>query len=95
MGGDIIWEYALVITGFTEFWKRFSVKYNNKWYLKIDKEKRVGFNLRVLVVLMSVIVGIAILLIQQDTEAKNLIITLGVTTLLYEYIYKSVIKNSI
>ena len=91
-----IWYYAIFIIVCTEVWKRCSIKdeNNNKWYLKFDKEKHLGFNLRVLTIAISVIVGIILSII--DNENNNvfeLLITFGLTTVFYEYIYKTIIKT--
>jgi len=88
-----IWQYALFIIVFTEVWKRLSVKHNNKWYIKIDYNKLVGFNLRVLTVLSSFVLGVIIALTDTNKDIIfDLLITFGLTSVFYEYIYKTVIK---
>ena len=86
--------FAGFIVVITELWKRLSVKHNNKWYLKNDTEKRVGFNLRVLVGLQIVLFGIAIVIIEKDFSIlKDFIKALGVGITSYELLYKSFIKK--
>ena len=90
----VIWGYAVAIAGITEIWKRCSKKVENKWYLKIDKENIVGFNLRTLTFGISFIVGLVIVLIEKDaTLTRDLLITFCLTVTAYEYIYKAAIKK--
>jgi hypothetical protein len=82
--------YCLLILLGVEFLKIFLVRLNSGKYVFIfDKEQIIRFNLRVAIVVISLLYGLIIVAFERNSEnIFSLIITFCITTTFYDYIYK-------
>ena len=86
--------YSILIFAGTEVLKLFLRKEYGKCHFKFDTDKRIQFDLRLPIVIISLIYGIIIVVIENSPDIIfSLFITFCITNFFYEYIYKIVSKK--
>ena len=89
----IHWVYAVLIVFGTEALKLLTIKEDGKTYFKFDTEKVLKFNIRIPILLLSFLYGLAIVIIEQDTDIIfSLFVTFCVANVAYDYVGKRVRK---
>jgi len=88
------WEYAVLIFCGVEFFKLFIVKIKSGKYVFIfDTEQKIKFNLRVAIVIISILYGLVIVAFERNADIVfSLLITFCITTTFYDYIFKKYTK---
>jgi len=90
----IYWEYAVLILFGTELLKLFIVKIESGNYVfRFDTTKSIQFDLRVAIIIISLLYMLVIIAIEKDNSIiSKLIITFCITTTFYDYIFKKYTK---
>jgi len=87
-------QFCFMVLCGTEILKLFLTKSDGKWHFKFDKHKYLLFNIRIPIVLISLVSGAIIVIFGDDNQILfSLFATLCITIATYDFIIETIKKK--